>query len=116
MGTFKAQLQDDLDVFFDTDAFATAVVYTPVGGGDAVTIPAVIDYGDGSLDYGKSGSGDTWSVTCAKGTRPDFDRGRVRDVAVVTIKASDVSDPQYRDTILIDGEVWTVTDAQAQEM
>ncbi len=46
--TFKEQLAADLAdprLFFDTNAFAETVTYTPVSGA-ARTIPALIEYGD----------------------------------------------------------------------
>jgi hypothetical protein len=47
---------------------------------------------------------------CAKGVRPDFDRGRLRETARVEVRKDQVPAPAYRDTFTIDGEVWTVTD------
>lgn len=111
MNTFKEQMRRDLDVFFDTDVFAEPVVYTPAAGGEAVTVPAIIDYGaTGRMDEGKEGDGYVWRLMCAKGERPDFDRGRVRETALVEVRKDQVPSPQYRDTFTIDGEVWTVTD------
>ncbi|EMS79207.1 head-tail joining protein [Desulfotignum phosphitoxidans] len=111
MTTFKEQMQLDLDVFFDTSEFATSVVYTPASGGDAVTVPAIVDYGaTGRMDEGKESDGYVWRLMCAKGVRPDFDRGRVRETALVKVRKDQIPAPGYRDTFTIDGEVWTVTD------
>jgi hypothetical protein len=110
MSLFKDQAQADLDVFFDTDIFAEEAVYTPSSGGDPMPVAAIVDYGAGRMDDSKEGDGYVWRLMCAKGVRPDFDRGRLRETARVEVRKDQVPAPAYRDTFTIDGEVWTVTD------
>ncbi|CCK81202.1 head-tail joining protein [Desulfobacula toluolica] len=112
MSAFKDQLQVDLDAaFFNTDEFAKTVVYTPKATGLGVSIAALVEYGvQENNSHGKKGDDYTWNVICQRDVRSAFDRGRTRDLATVEVKASDVPEPHYLDTIEIDGAVWTVTE------
>ena len=81
--TLKAQLTTDLSVFFDTDEFAEVVTY------NSASIKAVVDYGvNQSLDDNINDSNMT--------------------KATIFVKASDVPDPKYRDTVIINAVVWDV--------
>ena len=76
--SFATQKLADLSVQFNTDEFATSIVY------NGTTIPAIVDYGDSSFKYG-------------------METGRQ---ATVTVKVSDVASPSYRDTVVIGGVTW----------
>ena len=65
-----------------------AVTYTPAGG-DPVTIRADVTYGANLEDP-------AWKPL---GTRAS---------ATLGVKNADVPDPQYKDTVLIEGVAWTV--------
>ena len=80
MTTFKDDIADDLADFFNTDEMAQTVTYS-----DGVT-PAEIA---ADIDY----------------TIPGKDPG---DYALIRVKKSDVSNPDYRHTFTIDSVVWTV--------
>lgn len=68
-----------------------AVTYTP-SGGSAASIPA-------DVTYGKNLEDPAWKPL---GTRAS---------AILSVKAADVPDPQYKDTVLIEGVTWTVVRA-----
>lgn len=78
--TFKAQLQtDNDDVFYDTDIFAQTVTY------DGVEIPATVTIPP-SGNIGES----------------------VASLGQIRVKVSDVTEPDYRDTVVIGSDTWYV--------
>lgn len=82
MSPFKDTLANDMGTFFNTDEFALTVTYNP--GTGPVSIQAVVDYGDGQADP-------------------------VAKVATITVQKSQVPDPDYRHTFVIDGLTWYVS-------
>ena len=109
--TFKDQMANDLDnVFFNTDEFAVEVVYTPKATGVGQSIKALVDYGLPENIQGNRGDGYTWTLTCERDVRSDFVHGNTRSVATVTVNASDIPEPKYRDIITIDGVEFRVTE------
>ena len=52
--SFKDQLDEDLDVFFNTDEFAETVTYTPVEDGASKDIPALVDFDENPEDMGRA--------------------------------------------------------------
>lgn len=94
--TLSDLLEDDLDLFFDTDEFAEEVNYTP-DGGDPATITAQV--------FIERELGDE-----VRGKHAD-----IRAEGYIVIKASDVERPQRGDRVTIthpDGsdELWDVND------
>ncbi|MCK5614113.1 hypothetical protein KAR91_70265 [Candidatus Pacearchaeota archaeon] len=84
--TLKADILSDIDdIFFDVDDFAESVTYTPKGGAPAVIL-AIVDFGENLKISGKT----------------------VKEAASVTVKASDVPTPKYKDTVEINSELYTV--------
>ena len=81
--SLKSQMTSDLDMFFNTDEFASTITYTPTGG-DPVSITAV----PGAQD--------------ATGQDP-VPSG---DTMVIFVMAAEVENPQYKDQFTIDGETW----------
>ena len=78
--TFKDQLTTDLSVFFNTDEFAQTVTYK------GTPIAAIVDYGE---NPGKEGDA-------------------LITLGTLTVKASDVPSPAYRDTVVIGSNTWRV--------
>ena len=79
--TLKTQMTSDLSTFFNTDEFAETVSYN---GSD---ISGVVDFGE---DLNEQSDG-------------------LQAVATLYIKKSDVADPNYRDTVVIDSVTWRVS-------
>lgn len=80
--TLKTQKPTDLAAQFNTDEHAETVAYL------GVDIPAIVDRGE-DLD--------------------DRDMGRsLMAVMQITVKASDVAAPDYRDTVVVDSATWYV--------
>jgi len=77
-------LIEKLDIFFNNDHFSQLVTYTTESG--AAQIKAIIDYGANLED------------------RPKKTRARME----IAIKAEDVPDPKYKDTIEIGTATWMV--------
>ncbi len=82
---FWEDVLDDVDFIFDDTGIE--VVYVPEEG-DSKTILAFVERG-GVLDDSN------WRVA-------------VETEAIVRIRQSDVSQPAYKDTLIIEGETWTV--------
>jgi len=83
---------DDLDgVFFDTDEWSEPVTYTP-NGGNGITINAVLNKGLPNQEA--------------------YVRGVNFAGAEITVKASDVTAPQWGDTFTIGGETWELDPAE----
>ena len=81
MMTLKTQMTDDLDsVFFNTDEHAETITY------NGADIKAIVDYEE----------------------NPDEQAGAALAQAVIEIRASDVADPTYRDTVVIGSVTWHV--------
>lgn len=78
--TFAAQLDTDLDVFFNTSEHAQSVTY------NSATISAIVTYGEELGDIG----------------------GGKRVDATLFVKAEDVASPDYRDTVVIDSVTFRV--------
>lgn len=80
---FSDALTNDLATFYNTDEFAVTVTY------DGTSITADVMYGDSGKDrdYNKD-----FSVT----------------KAVLRVKQSDVTNPAYRDTVIIGSNTWYV--------
>ena len=74
-------MTSDLSTFFNTDEFAETVSYN---GSD---ISGVVDFGE---DLNEQSDG-------------------LQAVATLYIKKSDVADPNYRDTVVIDSVTWRVS-------
>ena len=84
--TFKDQLEEDLDVFFNTEEFAETVAYTPSGEGGPMDIPALVDFDENPEDMGAN----------------------VRSSGRITVKAADVPAPGYRDAFVRGGKIFTI--------
>jgi len=82
MSLFQDTLANDMATFFNTDEFAQTVTYNP--GTGPINIQAIVDYGDGQSD-------------------------QPARVATITVQKSQVPDPDYRDTFVIDGVTWSVS-------
>lgn len=82
--TLKDQITSDLSTFFNADEFAETVSYN---GSD---ISGVVDFGE---DLNEQSDG-------------------LQAVATVFVKKSDVVDPDYRDTVVIDTVTWHVSNIQ----
>jgi hypothetical protein len=87
---FQDQLNADLAVFYNTDEFAKALVYTSLGGAPPQAVRGIVDYGTGD-DYG--------------GTLTIYERARLRVAASGTYG---VVLSKKGDTVTIDEIVWTV--------
>ena len=81
--TFKTQMINDLSVFFNTDEFAETITYTP-SGGSPVEISAIPGDQNATLQ----------------------DPPPAGDTMTIFVKASDVSDPGYKDQFTINSETW----------
>ena len=82
MTTLKEHIFADLDdAFLNTDEFAREVIYN--NGTTDVTINGVVDYG-----------------AAGQGSKAEH--------ATITVKKSDVPNPEYRQTFTIDGVVWYI--------
>lgn len=79
--TLAAQFITDLGVFFNVDEFAQVVTY------NSATINAVEAYDE---------------------LMPENERISIKRQKVLYVKASDVSSPAYRDTVVINGVTWHV--------
>ena len=78
--SFSTQLTTDLDVFLNTAEYAKSITYA----GEAINAIVILD-----------------DLTPALG--PDSFQGKIY------VKVSDLSSvPSYQDTVVIDGETWTV--------
>jgi len=85
-------IADDLtEVFFDTTEWAEAVTYTAKGAA-GVSINAVVSKG---LPLQEA-----------------YERGENFAGAEITVKASDVTNPQWGDTFTIGGETWELDPAE----
>ena len=84
--TLKDHLEEDLDVFFNTDEFAEMVGYTPADGGAPVEIPAFVDFDENPEEMGTG----------------------VRSSGRITVKAADVPAPRYRDAFVRGGVTFTI--------
>lgn len=82
MSAFQDQLAADMGQFFNPDEFSTPVVYD--AGSGPVDVLGQVDYGDGQGDFNAR-------------------------VATLTVQKSQVPDPDYRDTFVIDGVTWYVS-------
>lgn len=100
-----------MGALFDTNCFAQLVTYTPHGGAPIPEVPANITYGEPRGDNFR-GDGYTWRLTVQRDSRADFKRGLVRSLAMVSVRASDIPIPGYRDSVEFDGATWTVTEVQ----
>lgn len=69
-----------LSSVFDTDRFGQTVTYA------GLSVPAIIEYEDESSEQG----------------------GSVRTQAVIFVRSSDVSNPEYRDAVVIGSDTWRV--------
>lgn len=76
--TPKEQAVTDLPILFSTDMIGVETVTY-----NSVEIPAIVDYGAGNL-------------------------GENARTARIVVKASDVADPAYRDTVVIGSDTWRV--------
>lgn len=91
------------------DEFAESAIYTPIAG-DPVSLNVLFQYGGlgtQSLD-GVSGDGNSWVLSVERDYRGGFGSKSVKSCAYIMISASDVSSPEYGDTIAFSGEIWTV--------
>jgi len=83
--TLKTVMESDLTLLFNLDEFAETITY------EGSDVKAIIDYDDAKRTIvGK---------TLLEG---------VGDYAFLSVKQSDVSNPVYRDTVLIDAITWRV--------
>lgn len=82
--TLKTQMTSDLATFFNTDEFADTVSYN---GSD---ILGVVDFGE---DLNEQTDG-------------------LQALATLFVKKSDVADPNYRDTVVINSVTWHVSNVQ----
>lgn len=80
MSRFQEQMLADMDVWFNSDEFAEAVVYND--GISPVSILGVVDYGGATKQQATA--------------------------ATITVKKTDVPAPEYRHTFTISGQVWTI--------
>lgn len=78
--TLKDDITSDLSVFFNTNEFAETVTY------NGTDIPAIVEYEENL----------------------DEQTGSAVAIATLTIKKSDVSDPDYLDTVVIGSDTWKV--------
>lgn len=101
-----------LGLLFDTNSCARSITYTPNGGTPVLGVPAVIAYGEPASLNKFKGDGHTWRLTVQRDSRANFKRGLVRSLAMVSVLASDIPNPDYRDCIEFDGFKWTVTEVQ----
>ena len=83
--TLKTQMTTDLAVFFNTDEFAENVTYTPTGG-EAATIPAIVERDDPFQEA--------------------YVRGEETATCQIHVKKSDVATPQFGDTFAFDSQTW----------
>ena len=79
MSDFKSQVQADEAVFFNTDEFAEDAYFN----GSATPVPVLVEFGDGKT------------------------RGNA-STALVAVPRSALPAPEYQDTVVINGETWTV--------
>lgn len=79
--SFREQLDDDLDIFFDSNEFAQGIIYS------GVSIQAIVDF---NLDLNYSGSD-------------------VYEYAQITLRTKDISNkPKFGDAVSIDAQVYIV--------
>ena len=83
--TLKTQMIEDMDIFYNEDEFAEEVAYTPLGGAQVI-IPAIID-----RDYP---------------FQEPYVRGPNTALAMISVKKTDVPNPQYGDTYAFDSQDW----------
>jgi len=83
--TLATQIVSDLPVFFNTDEFATSVVYTP-NGGAATTITILEDTQNAGLQ----------------------DPDSVSDEKVIVVKYTDLNTPDKGDTFVLNSEIWYI--------
>ena len=87
--THKTDMADDAGEFLNEDEYADEVSYT-VFGQDAVTISAMFVLESDEL------------------VGEDGDNLRRSRSGYLSVKISDISNPDYRDKVSIDSEVWSV--------
>lgn len=80
--SFGSALEQDLSVFFSTDAFVQETI-TYAGS----PVDALVNYGDSDKDR-------------------DYNKDYKATKAVILVKQSDVTLPSYRDVIVIGGATW----------
>jgi hypothetical protein len=85
MTAFTDQLDADVTAFLNPDEFGQAVTYTPFGGSPVSTV-----------------------VVTAMGEDLEEGPTSIRAAARLFVSVADVPSPAYKDTVLIDGETWTV--------
>jgi hypothetical protein len=86
--TFKSQLEDDLDVLFNTDEFAHLATYTDKDNVSTPNTPVLFSQDRGFDD-------DRWDVV-------------IGEMAVIEVKNSDVPDPKPNETFALNGETWEI--------
>lgn len=92
--TLKTQITTDLGAVFYNDAeFAVSITYTPAAG-SALTIPAIVD----------TGQGDEYRGADSYGVR-----------ATIRVKASDIAQPARSDELTIGTGRWIVIGADPNE-
>lgn len=99
-----------MSVLFDTELFSKSATYIPKNGDPIPDVPVNILYGISNNDDGRRGDGNTWRLVVKRDSRAAFHGNYISHVATVVVRVSDIASPEYRDTIEIDGEVWTVTE------
>jgi len=110
MTTFKEQMADDLDVFYNTDEFAVEAEYTPKATGVSSDIKVIVDEGDVENNHGMHDDGFEHVLTCERDARSVFGNFMTRNVITVRIRVSDVAAPAVYDEIKIDGSVFRVVE------
>ncbi len=99
----------DLSVMFSADMFGEEINYTPKGGATVNGVLSLIDR-NGQAEDIKNG-GLYWGLPVARNYRANFGGGGKIKTAVVWVLKSDISSPDYGDTLTYDGETWTVKPA-----
>lgn len=83
--TLKTQMTTDLAAFYNEDEFAESIDYTPLGGAQ-IGITAIID-----REYSH---------------QEIYIRGPDTAMALISVRKSEVSNPQYGDTFAFDSQTW----------
>lgn len=81
--SFLSMVEDDLTTFFNDEEHGVSVTYA------GTSITAVVDYGDSGRDV-------------------EYNRDFKATKATLKVKASDVTQPDYRDAVVIGSNTWYV--------
>lgn len=101
---------------FDTESFSKSVSYTPYGGVLVPNVIANIIYGYSDNNYGLKSDDYTWVLTAERDFRSTGAEGSTKNVAVIVVQVSVITNPQYQDIIKEpNGTIWTITEVFDRE-